>query len=146
MRRWAAPILRMMPVSSSLTISSDAYRRSSCVGLRNCADCSCDSPALRFASASLGGNGSGMTASSLMTDSSIGPPAFVRLCIHSPCGTSSPGSPPAAATAWNSVRNTGVMKLDKVRLANIVGSTANGTWISVAMNCCSQMNTASSMR
>ena len=37
------------------------------------------------------------------------------------------GSPLAAATAWNNVRNTGVMKLDSVRLANSVGSTASGT-------------------
>ena len=91
-------------------------------------------------------NGSCMTASSLITDSSIGPPALVRLCIHSPCGVSVDGRPPAAAMAWNSVRNTGVMKLDSVRLANNVGSTASGTCIRVAMNCCSQMNTASSMR
>ena len=36
MRRWSAPILRMIPVSSSRMMSSDAYLRSSSVGLRNC--------------------------------------------------------------------------------------------------------------
>ena len=80
-----------------------------------------------FMSSSLGGSGNGMTASSFITDSSIGPPALVRLCIHRPCGVSSLGKPPAAATAWNNERNTGVMKFDNVSPANMLGSTARGT-------------------
>ncbi len=133
-------------------MSSDAYPplvvRSACAiapiaFLRLACDCAFR---VRYRSAA---SGSGMTASSLMTDSKhrtarlgeIVHPQSLRRVF------SSLAVPPAAATAWNSVRNTGVMKLDK-RQAGEQSSDRrpSGTWIRVAMNCCSQMNTASSMR
>ena len=78
-------------------------------------------------SASLGGNGSGITASSLTTGSSSGPPALARLCIHNPWGVPASGSPPAATMAWNRDRNTGVMKFDSDSEANMSRLIARGT-------------------